>query len=260
MRTTIVIVSVIIVIALLSSVAWFLRGSHPDQQQTDRHQQDSKGFDPEAFAVSTYKGGDLDKLYLNVDTKVEPPQAMAALIIHESMHQDDLNGQDEEIIACAVEAAFYGRILLNLSDPEMKKLIETQTPLVVRENNLLMLLLASGKHPWKPGLLDPSPEKRSLYRGLKIKVMNFSESMRRLYAALPEEETPGHKLPQSSLERILQRQTPMLNFNQETIELLDSDFNFFEEAEVRRLWQAFRPTLEEVEAYLKNEAEQARQP
>ena len=78
-----------------------------------------------------------NKLYIYINQKHEdaPPSALAALLAHEAIHQDEFNSLNEETYAWTLEAVVW----YNLSKkfPEDAKKMH---PLVNRENTLKMLL------------------------------------------------------------------------------------------------------------------------
>lgn len=75
-------------------------------------------------------------IYINEKHKDAPKEALAALLAHEALHQDELNSLNEEIYAWTMEAAVWTQ----LSD-ENPKLMEISHPLVTRENVIKKLFL-----------------------------------------------------------------------------------------------------------------------
>ena len=77
------------------------------------------------------------KLYIYINPKHEyaPPGALAALLSHEALHQDEYNSLSEETYAWTMEAVVWSEILKRY--PESNNL---ESALVVRENILKQLL------------------------------------------------------------------------------------------------------------------------
>ena len=82
------------------------------------------------------------KLYIFINPKHEyaPPGALAALLAHEALHQDEYNSLSEETYAWTMEAIVWSEILKRY--PESNNL---DSPLVTREN-VLKQLLDKGQH------------------------------------------------------------------------------------------------------------------
>ncbi len=77
------------------------------------------------------------KLYIFINPKHQyaPPGALAALLSHEALHQDEYNSLSEETYAWTMEAVVWSEILKKY--PESNNL---ESPLVTRENILKQLL------------------------------------------------------------------------------------------------------------------------
>ena len=82
------------------------------------------------------------KLYIYINPKPEyaPPGAIAALLAHEAIHQDEYNSLSEETYAWTMEAVVWTEILKMF--PESNNL---ESALVTREN-ILKQLLEKGNH------------------------------------------------------------------------------------------------------------------
>lgn len=78
-----------------------------------------------------------NKLYIYINPKHEeaPPAALAALLSHEALHQDEFNSLSEETYAWTLEANVWYEMLKRF--PESNNL---ESPLVMRENILKQLL------------------------------------------------------------------------------------------------------------------------
>lgn len=73
-------------------------------------------------------------IYINPKHKNAPPGALAALLAHEALHQDEYNSLSEETYAWTMEASVWCEILKLY--PESNNL---ESPLVMRENMLKQL-------------------------------------------------------------------------------------------------------------------------
>ncbi|MBR6099308.1 hypothetical protein IKP85_06130 [bacterium] len=82
-------------------------------------------------ALGWKKGKELT-IYVNSKHRTAPPGALAALLSHEALHQDEYNSIAEETYAWTMEAAVWCEILRKYPESEDDKL----NPLVKRENNL----------------------------------------------------------------------------------------------------------------------------
>ena len=78
-----------------------------------------------------------DRLYIFINPKHQyaPPGALAALLAHEALHQDEYNSLNEETYAWTMEAVVWNEILKKY--PESNNL---ESSLVTRENILRQLL------------------------------------------------------------------------------------------------------------------------
>jgi len=79
-----------------------------------------------------------ERLYIYINQKHEdaPQPALAALLAHEALHQDDFNSLNEETYAWTLEAAVWTH--LSTKDPKYN---DSMHPLVVRENTLKKLFI-----------------------------------------------------------------------------------------------------------------------
>ena len=74
-------------------------------------------------------------VYINPKHEYAPPGALAALLAHEAIHQDEYNSLNEETYAWTMEAVVWNEILKRF--PESNNL---DSALVTRENILKQLL------------------------------------------------------------------------------------------------------------------------
>lgn len=78
-----------------------------------------------------------NRLYIYINPKHEyaPPAALAALLAHEALHQDEYNSLSEETYAWTMEANVWCEMLKRYPDSN-----NLESPLVMRENILKQLL------------------------------------------------------------------------------------------------------------------------
>ncbi len=79
-----------------------------------------------------------DRLYIYINKKHQdaPPEALAAVLSHEALHQDDFNSLNEETYAWTLEAAVWTQ--LSEKNPKYN---DSMHPLVIRENTLKKLFI-----------------------------------------------------------------------------------------------------------------------
>jgi len=75
-------------------------------------------------------------IYINKKHSDAPPEALAALLAHEALHQDEFNSINEETYAWTYEASIFTKLIQKNSS-----LIEVHHPLVTRENTLRKLFV-----------------------------------------------------------------------------------------------------------------------
>ncbi|WP_373530966.1 hypothetical protein [Vampirovibrio sp.] len=73
-------------------------------------------------------------IFVNAKHRSAPPEALAALISHEAMHDDELNSLNEEVESWRFEAAVW--MELKAKNPTLAKIPEGINALVDRENRL----------------------------------------------------------------------------------------------------------------------------
>ena len=93
--------------------------------------QNYKDFD----ALGWKKSGRLF-IYINEKHNDAPPEAIAALLGHEALHQDEFNSINEETYAWTFEAAIFTQLAKKDS-----KILEINHPLITRENTLRKLFI-----------------------------------------------------------------------------------------------------------------------
>lgn len=75
-------------------------------------------------------------IYINKKHQDAPPEALAALLSHEAIHQDEYNSINEETYAWTLEAAVWTQ--LTEDNPELEKISH---PLIDRENVIKKLFI-----------------------------------------------------------------------------------------------------------------------
>ena len=88
-----------------------------------------------SFDALGWKKGKNLYIFINPRHKDAPPGALAALLSHEALHQDEYNSLAEETYAWTMEASVWCEILTAYPESEQDNL----HPLVVRENTLKKL-------------------------------------------------------------------------------------------------------------------------
>ena len=96
--------------------------------------------DYKSFDALGWKKKDNLYIYINPRHKDAPPGALAALLAHEALHQDEYNSIAEETYAWTLEATVWCEILRLY--PESNERLH---PLVTRENNLKLLYEKGGR-------------------------------------------------------------------------------------------------------------------
>lgn len=87
------------------------------------------------FDALGWKRGKNLYIYINNKHKTAPAGAIAALLSHEALHQDEYNSLAEETYAWTMEAVVWNEILKTYPESNQEA-----SPLVVRENTLKKLL------------------------------------------------------------------------------------------------------------------------
>ena len=117
-------------------------------------------------AVGWKKRGRL-YVYINPKHEYAPPGALAALLAHEALHQDEYNSLSEETYAWTMEAVVWIDLLAIYPDSN----VETH-PLVKRENTLKKLF---EKGHNSPQYIKKSVYQNKGYQGLPITSPGFNE-------------------------------------------------------------------------------------
>lgn len=104
-------------------------------------------------------------IFVNDKHRQAPPEALAALIAHEAMHDDAENSLSEEVESWRFEAIVW--MALKVKNPELNTLAEGSNPLVDRENRLEKEL--------KAGTLETFVRSSPGYKGLPESSPGFGD-------------------------------------------------------------------------------------
>ena len=107
-------------------------------------------------------------IYINPKHRSAPPGALAALLAHEALHQDEYNSLTEETYAWTMEATTWCEILNKF--PESNNL---ESPLVTREN-ILKQQLEKGNYTNK--YIKKTVYANDAYKGLPLTSPGFDSS------------------------------------------------------------------------------------
>lgn len=113
-------------------------GNNPTGQKIGVSYKDLSTINPQYANYEALGWKRSKKLYIYINQKHSdaPAAAIAALLSHEALHQDELNSLNEETYAWTMEASVWTQLVER--DPSLAKL---RSPLVVRENTLRDLFI-----------------------------------------------------------------------------------------------------------------------
>jgi hypothetical protein len=95
-------------------------------------------------------------IFVNEKHRNAPPEALAALISHEAMHEDEYNSLQEEMQSWRHEAQVW--MALKAKNPALAKIPAGASPLVDRENRI--------EEESRKGTLDQFVQSSPAYKGL----------------------------------------------------------------------------------------------
>jgi hypothetical protein len=95
-------------------------------------------------------------IFINEKHRNAPPEALAAMLAHEAMHNDAYNSLSEEIAGWRQEAAVWSAF--KAAHPSLAKIPREAFPLVDRENRI--------EQEFKRGTLEAFVKNNAGYRGL----------------------------------------------------------------------------------------------
>lgn len=144
-------------------------GSNPTAQRIGISFRDLSTINPMYANYEALGWKKSKKLYIYINQKHSdaPAEALAALISHEALHQDELNSLNEETYAWTMEASVWTQLVER--NPELAK---SRHPLVVRENTLRDLFIKgnySDKYIRKTVFSNPG------YQNLPIRSPGFED-------------------------------------------------------------------------------------
>ena len=126
-------------------------------------------------ALSWISGQGEQVLFINQKHRGAPPEALAALISHESMHADEFNSLTEEVTSWQHEAKVW--MALKQAHPELEQISAGEDALVDRENRI--------EQEYRQGTLEAFVRSSPGYQGLPATSPGFSTKT----AETPVEET-----------------------------------------------------------------------
>ncbi len=88
-----------------------------------------------------WKKGNRLYIFINNKHRTAPPEAIASLLSHEAVHQDDTSSLEEETYAWGYEADVW--IQMKKRNPRLNNLTDNSYPLVYRLNTISRLLKAA---------------------------------------------------------------------------------------------------------------------
>ena len=127
----------------------------------------------------------------NPRMKGEPLPVLATVLAHESLHQDNEQGQNEEVMAKWLEKVVWAEFLL--ADPA---LVEVGTPIARTLNLELLMWLNSGEKLPYPGLKPPPGSNTQVAPGSTgLPYESYEEFLRKhLYQRENNKPTPSNPL------------------------------------------------------------------
>lgn len=121
------------------------------------------------FDALGWKKGSKLYIYINQKHMTAPKEALAALLAHEALHQDELNSLNEETYAWTMEAAVWTQ--LSEDFPDVAKI---SCPLVERENTIKKLFI---KGNYTDKYIRKSVTSNSGYAGLPSRSPGFEDAL-----------------------------------------------------------------------------------
>ncbi len=121
----------------------------------------------EKFDAVGWKRKDLLYIYINPKHKEAPPGALAALLAHEALHQDEYNSLSEETYAWTMEATVWYEMLQKY--PELESVDSS----LVRRENILKNLFEKGRYTNK--YIKKNVYANKGYQGLPISSPGFED-------------------------------------------------------------------------------------
>lgn len=160
--------------------------------------------------------------------KGEPIEAIGAIMAHEVMHQDNVNGQQEEVLAETARAIVWSeQLILNPS------LATRNTPAVQNNNTVSLALLNSGNNGYpKVGITSapqiqtgPSPSKSKVFVGGNENVISLDNYARGSAAVLGVQDidTVGNSYLSSFVSKVNKSNISNNGFTRITRDSIDKD-------------------------------------
>jgi len=121
------------------------------------------------FDALGWKKGSQLSIFINPKHSTAPKEALAALLAHEALHQDEFNSLNEETYAWTLEAAVWTQ----LSD-DYPNVVNISHPLVQRENTLKKLFI---KGNYTDKYIRKTVTSNSGYQGLPSRSPGFEDNL-----------------------------------------------------------------------------------
>jgi hypothetical protein len=173
---------------------------------------------PSVQAVVERAGG-RNAITFDAGLRGEDFRLMMPLLVHEITHEDERNGQDEEIFATALSVMAYADLLTRLPYADSKKIVESRTCLSAHFNILLLASINSGDTR-RMNLLS-SQEDGEIFPGGLVHAASLEQYLRAyVYAGVPDLPTPGNPAVNEVLSGALGR-TVDVDFDDQGLVVLD---------------------------------------
>jgi hypothetical protein len=158
------------------------------------------------------------EIIFNEKYQYEDPRLFSPTLVHETLEQDQLEENKEELIVTAAEDLTYGQFLL-----ETPQLAHSRTELSRRANTELMALLNSRDEEGHIRLLV---SRGNVFPGGSIALEYFAALFEPLGA-----DTPGNETLERLLEAVTRLALNSPDFDDATVNLLDQNINLFSPAQ-----------------------------
>lgn len=182
---------------------------------------------------------------VNANLKAEAFQALGAELAHEVMHQDNVNGQNEEILAESAKTFAWAQMLL--VDP---KLAQINTILVRSLNTDLLAVLNSGNRSFSKVGVTSAPQIQTgatanapkVFVGGNEGFRSFEDYIRKIYAFIgaTDTDTPGNAYLNGFLSALTKTKVTNGLFNRTSLQLEDSSQQVLSTAQVLQLAKALK--------------------
>lgn len=175
-------------------------------------------------------------IVFNPIVKNNPIELIGVLMKHESLHvEDTISGIKEEIIACALETIAYLKLIGSSPIEKAERLVSGKTSQSLFLNTLALALLNSGGQRGTIGGIKKTPGQKNVLPEGRFELESFEELITRMYPDLPNRSTPGNKTLDIWISEVVGKKIQGLDFDDDTIEILDKHINCFTEKELMQI-------------------------